>query len=94
MGDLTARYPNTAVTGHNTLPVAPMCSVVPTPNGSFLLNFNYTVRCEGLVCESTAMSPGVSMLAVKAPKDGHVNSPECMKPKKPRQKAAHSIVLS
>lgn len=44
--------------------------------------------------ESTLMSVGVSMCDENACCDGHVNSPARMKPKKPRQNAAHSITLS
>ena len=89
-----ARYPNSAVTGHKESPVAPRCSVVPAPNGSFLLLLSLTVINEGDVWESTATSPGVSMSGGKACRDGHVNSPDRIKPKNPRQNAAQSIVLS
>ena len=56
-----ARYPNCAVTGNKGSPVAPRCSVVPVPKGSFLLLLRFTMINKEDVWESTAASPGVSM---------------------------------
>ena len=76
------------------LPVAPKCSVVPAPKGSFLLHLRCTVINNGAVWEFTAMSSGDSMSGVKASMEGQVNSPERINQKNAKQKAAQSISLS
>ena len=50
--------------------------------------------CVGAVCESTLMSVGDRVCGMKACNDGQVNSPDLIKAKKPRQYAAHNIVVS
>ena len=49
---------------------------------------------EGLLQESHRRSAGVSIVDWNAARDGHVNSPDRKNPKKPKQQAAHSMILS
>ena len=89
-----AKYPSMDVMGHNGEPVAPKWRVVPTSKESFLLRLSKTVMQDGDVWESTVISLGESISEEKAGKEIHVNSPERMNPKKPRQNAAQSTTLS
>ena len=85
-----AEYASMATTGHSLSPVLPRYKVIPAPNWSVLLCRKLTAMIVGDEWESTL----ISVVCRKTCRDGHVNSPARMKPKKPRQNAAQSMMSS